>query len=93
MYVGASGYVVRVLLLSKLSMVRAEPSDHTWDARSLFTQWVPGGNTGEVRDSEESNWPPYLIMSVAQDKVSSLSGTPQCTESYTGLTFIFMCAR
>ena len=53
-------------------MVRAEPSDLSWDARSLFTQqqirWVPGGNSREVKGDEEGNWPHYLTMLTAQDK-------------------------
>ena len=54
-------------------MVRAEPSDHSWDARSLPTQqqMVPGGNTGVVKGGEERNWPLYLTMPAAQDKCPS----------------------
>ena len=52
-------------------MAQDEPSDHSWDARTLFTQhrkWVPGGNTAEVKGGEERNWPLYLTMPTARDK-------------------------
>ena len=29
------------------------------------SKWVPGGNTGEVTDGEETNWLPYLTVPTA----------------------------
>ena len=51
-------------------MVRAEPSDHSWDTRSLYTQQQMGTwwNTGEAEGGEERNWPPHLTIPAAQDK-------------------------
>ena len=59
-------------------MVRAEASDHSWDARPLSTQqqWLPGGNTGEFEIGEERNWPSYLTMPAAQDKCPSNGHSP-----------------
>ena len=38
---------------------------------SPSSKWVPGGNTGEVKDGEERNWPPYVTMPAAQDRCPS----------------------
>ena len=43
---------------------------------SPSSKWVPGGNTGEVKGGEERNWPPYLIMPMAQDKCPSNGHSP-----------------
>ena len=40
------------------------------------SKWVPGGNTGEAKGSEERNWPPYLTMPAAQDKCLSNGHSP-----------------
>ena len=40
------------------------------------SKWVPGGNTREVKDGEERNWPPYLTMPVGQDKCLSNGHSP-----------------
>ena len=50
-------------------MARAEPSDHSLHTRSLCSpssKWVPGDITGEVKDGEERNWPPYLTIPAAR---------------------------
>ena len=39
------------------------------------SNWVPGGNTGEVKGDEERNWPPYLTMPALRISVP-LTGTP-----------------
>ena len=63
---------------SKTSMVRAEPSDHSWDVPHCppGSKWVPGGNTGEVKGGEKRNWPPYLTMPAAHDKCPSNGHSP-----------------
>ena len=38
--------------------------------------WVPGGNTGEVKGGEERNWSPYLTMPADQDKCPSNGHSP-----------------
>ena len=40
------------------------------------SKWVLGGNTREVKGGEERNWPPYLIMPMAQDKCPSNGHSP-----------------
>ena len=43
---------------------------------SRSSKWVPDGNTGEVKDGEERNWPPYLTITAAQDKCPSNGHSP-----------------
>ena len=59
-------------------MVRAEPSDHSWDVRPLFTQQQMGTwwQHWEVKGGEERNWQPYLTMTAAQDKCPSNGHSP-----------------
>ena len=52
-------------------------------------KWVPGGSTGQVKGSEERNWPPYFTMPMAQDKCPSKRVLPHRTQLYMGLAFTY----
>ena len=59
------------------------------------SKWVPGGNTWEVKGSEERNWPPYPTMLVVQDKCpynghSPMYGTVHGTHLYFIQFLIFI---
>ena len=53
------------------------------------SKWVPGGNTGKLKAARKGTGHPTSLCWRLKISVP-LTGTPQRTESYMGLTFTFV---
>ena len=73
-------------------MVRAEPSDYSWDARSLShsSKLVPGGNTGELKAVRKGTGHPTSLCRRLRVSVLSNRHSPMYGIVYGINLYLFM---